>query len=79
MTSAASTRERRPGLVLAVVLIAVFVNLLDVSIVNVAIPSIQADLGASFAEIQLVLTGYQLAFASLLITGGRLGGPPREC
>jgi EmrB/QacA subfamily drug resistance transporter len=51
----------------------VFVNLLDVSIVNVAIPSIQRDLGASFAQIQLVIAGYQLAFACLLITGGRLG------
>jgi len=41
--------------------------------VNVAIPSIQRDLDASFAEIQLVLAGYQLAFACTLITGGRLG------
>ena len=62
-----------PNAVLAIVLTAVFMNLLDVSIVNVAIPSIQKDLTASFAEIQLVLAGYQLAFACLLITGGRLG------
>jgi MFS family permease len=58
---------------LAVLLSAIFMNLLDISIVNVAIPSIQEDLGASFAEVQLVLAGYQLAFACLLITGGRLG------
>jgi EmrB/QacA subfamily drug resistance transporter len=62
-----------PNAVLAIVLTAVFMNLLDVSIVNVAIPSIQRDLNASFAQIQLVLAGYQLAFACLLITGGRLG------
>jgi EmrB/QacA subfamily drug resistance transporter len=62
-----------PNAVLAIVLTAVFMNLLDVSIVNVAIPSIQKDLDASFAEVQLVLAGYQLAFACLLITGGRLG------
>ncbi|MDX6265650.1 MAG: hypothetical protein QOD70_390 [Frankiales bacterium] len=66
-------KELHPNAVLAIVLTAVFMNLLDVSIVNVAIPSIQLDLKASFAEIQLVLAGYQLAFACLLITGGRLG------
>jgi MFS family permease len=68
-----SRAEKHPYLVLGIVLTAVFMNLLDVSIVNVAIPSIQDDLGASFAEVQLVLAGYQLAFACLLITGGRLG------
>lgn len=68
-----SRGERHPFVVLAIVLTAVFVQLLDVSIVNVAIPSIQRDIGASFAAIQLVLAGYQLAFACLLITGARLG------
>ena len=63
----------RPYLVLATVLTAVFVQLLDISIVNVAIPSIQDDLSASFAQVQLVLAGYQLAFACMLITGARLG------
>jgi EmrB/QacA subfamily drug resistance transporter len=66
-------KEIHPNAVLAIVLTAVFMNLLDVSIVNVAIPSIQRDLNASFAQIQLVLAGYQLAFACTLITGGRLG------
>ncbi|MGB8651973.1 MAG: MFS transporter [Mycobacteriales bacterium] len=65
--------QRHPFFVLAIVLTAVFVQLLDVSIVNVAIPSIQRDIGASFAAIQLVLAGYQLAFACMLITGARLG------
>ncbi len=64
---------RRPFLVLGIVLTAVFVQLLDVSIVNVAIPSIQTDLGASFSAVQLVLSGYQLAFACTLITAARLG------
>ncbi|MCU1599927.1 MAG: transporter [Frankiales bacterium] len=73
MTVTAERKEIHPNAVLAIVLTAVFMNLLDVSIVNVAIPSIQKDLTASFAEIQLVLAGYQLAFACLLITGGRLG------
>ena len=55
------------------VLIASFMILLDISIVNVAIPSVQRDLGATYAEIQWVLAGYQLAYAVVLITGGRLG------
>src|SRR5213080_5024187 len=65
--------DPRRWLTLIILLLAAFMNLLDVSIVNVAIPSIQRDLHASYAEIQLVLAGYQLAFACLLITGGRLG------
>jgi EmrB/QacA subfamily drug resistance transporter len=72
-TAVQSRAERHPFLVVAIVLTSVFVQLLDVSIVNVAIPSIQRDIGASFAAVQLVIAGYQLAFACLLITGGRLG------
>jgi EmrB/QacA subfamily drug resistance transporter len=69
----AGRAERHPFFVLAIVLTAVFVQLLDISIVNVAIPSIQRDIGATFGSIQLVIAGYQLAFACLLITGARLG------
>jgi EmrB/QacA subfamily drug resistance transporter len=80
-TSAATTGPgRAPGaadprrwVALAVVLSAGFMQLVDISIVNVAIPSIQRDLDATYAEIQWVLAGYQLAFAVMLITGGRLG------
>lgn len=64
-----------PGrwLVLVVVLSAVFMQFLDVTITMVAIPSIQADLGATFADAQLVVALYALAFACVLVTGGRLG------
>lgn len=62
-----------PWLSLAATLIAVFMQLLDVSIVNVALPSIAADLGASFSSLQLVITAYTLAFACTLITAARLG------
>ncbi len=58
---------------LGIVLTSVFVQLLDISIVNVAIPSIQRDLGAGTAAIQLVIAGYQLAFACTLISAARLG------
>ena len=47
--------------------------LLDVTIVNVALPSIQRGLHASAAQIQWVLSGYALTFGLLLVPGGRLG------
>src|SRR5208282_3230030 len=65
--------ETRRWLVLVVVLFGTFMAILDVAIVNVAIPSIRADLGASFGEIELVVTAYTLTYACLLVTGGRLG------
>jgi len=60
-------------LTLTILLLAAFMNLLDVSIVNIAIPSIQRDLHASYADVQWALAGYTLAYALVLITGGRLG------
>src|SRR5580693_276489 len=58
---------------LVVMLLAAFMNLLDVSIVNIAIPPIQHGLHASYADVQWTLAGYALAYALMLITGGRLG------
>src|SRR4051812_30379677 len=63
----------RAALGLAVLMAATFVFVLDFFIVNVAIPSTQADLQASDGEIQLVVTGYAIALACGLIVGGRLG------
>ncbi len=58
---------------LAVILSAAFIVGLDFFVVNVAIPSIKADLHASFAQIQLIIASYGLTYAVLLISGGRLG------
>ena len=66
-------RPVRPGLVLAVVLIGQFMAVLDASIVNVAAPSIHASLRASGAGLQLVVAGYTITYAVLLVTGARLG------
>ena len=49
-------------------LLAAFMNLLDISIVNIAIPSIQRDLHAGYADVQWALAGYTLAYALVLIT-----------
>lgn len=58
---------------LAVVLLAVFMDLIDITIVVIAAPAIRTDLGASYAGIQWVMAAYALALGLLLITGGRLG------
>ncbi|MFD3531596.1 MFS transporter [Streptomyces sp. NPDC058664] len=65
--------DKRPGPLLGVVLAAQFMALLDVFIVNVAAPTIRSELSASGAALQLVVAGYTIAYAVLLITGARLG------
>ncbi len=70
---AGDSLDPRRWLTLVVLLLAAFMNLLDISIVNIAIPSIQRDLHASYADVQWALAGYTLAYALVLITGGRLG------
>ncbi|WP_371661872.1 MFS transporter [Streptomyces sp. NBC_00280] len=65
--------DRRRWFALAIVMTAAFMDLVDVTIVNVAIPSIQREAGASFGQIQWITAGYALAFAAGLVTGGRLG------
>jgi EmrB/QacA subfamily drug resistance transporter len=64
--------EKR-GLAMGVLIFASFMDLLDATIVNVALPSIRTDLDASGAQLEWVVGGYLLAFAVLMITGGRLG------
>ncbi|MFB7474530.1 MFS transporter [Kitasatospora sp. NPDC056184] len=58
---------------LAVILVAEVMDLLDTTIVGVAAPAVRQDLGGSDAQIQWITASYTLAFAVLLITGGRLG------
>lgn len=60
-------------LLLTIVLAGQFMAILDVTIVNVAITTIQRDLDASGAAMQLVVGGYTIAYAVLLVTGARLG------
>lgn len=70
---AAAVPEPRRWAVLAVALAGAFLILLDSTIVNVAIPSIQRDLRAGNATIEWVVSGYALAFGLALIPAGRLG------
>jgi MFS family permease len=63
----------KPWLATAVLLTGNFVTILDLFIVNVALESIRKDLGATPAEIQLVIAGYSVAYGVLLMNGARLG------
>ena len=71
VSAAETTPVRRQGLRLALILLAAFMVVLDFSIVNVALPSIERELGMAAASAQWVITGYAIAFAGLLILGGR--------
>jgi EmrB/QacA subfamily drug resistance transporter len=79
MTQTAAPEQATPGLsgrmmlLLALILTGQFMAVLDASIVNVAIPTIRLDLRASGSDLQLIVAGYVIAYAVLLITGARLG------
>jgi EmrB/QacA subfamily drug resistance transporter len=68
-----STGTIRPGLVLALVCGAQFMITLDIAIVNVALPSIQADLRLNQSDLQWVVITYGLVLGGLLLLGGRAG------
>src|SRR4051812_25664005 len=64
--------DRRRWITLAVLAAAQLMIILDASIVNIALPSAQEDLGISNADRQWVVTAYTLSFGALLLLGGRI-------
>jgi EmrB/QacA subfamily drug resistance transporter len=64
---------KRRGLAITVLLVASFMDLVDLTITNTALPVIQKSLGTTESQLEWILSAYALAFAVLLITGGRLG------
>ena len=70
---AAETPDPRRWRILGVTLVVGFMSLLDVTIVNVALPSIRSGLDTSAGTVQWVVSGYALAFGLTLVAGGRLG------
>jgi EmrB/QacA subfamily drug resistance transporter len=62
----------RKWLTLAAVAFGLFMIMLDNTVVNVALPSIQRDLGVGLSELQWIVTGYALSFAAFMLTGGKL-------
>lgn len=72
-STAVPASDPRRWLALLVMLAGTMLSPIDFFIVNIALPSIQADLHATAAAIKLVISGYAGAYAVFLITGGRLG------
>ncbi len=72
-SSIARTADRRRWLALAVVVAAQFMVVLDVAIVNVALPSIRSDLHFTQESLQWVVTAYSIMFGGVLLLGGRMG------
>ena len=64
--------ENRKWLTLVAVSFGLFMIMLDNTVVNVALPTIQEDLGLETSQLLWVVTGYALAFAALMLTGGKL-------
>ena len=67
------TEENRKWWTLGAMCLSMFMIMLDSTVVNVALPSIQKDLKTSVDQLEWVVNGYTLSFAALLVTGGRLG------
>src|SRR5512134_991653 len=64
--------ENRKWWTLAAVSFGLFMIMLDNTVVNVALPSIQRDLDADLSELEWIVSGYALAFAALMLIGGKL-------
>jgi MFS family permease len=71
MTNNTPTRTRSPWLIFILVTIAQFMVTLDISITNVALPAIKAQLHFNDSTLQWVITAYALAFGGFLLLGGR--------
>jgi EmrB/QacA subfamily drug resistance transporter len=67
------TEDNRRWWTLGAMCFALFMIMLDNTVVNVALPSIQKDLGATLSGLEWTVNAYTLTFAVLLVTGGRLG------
>ena len=68
-----TARHTNPWLILSLVCLAQFMVVLDATIVNVALPSIQADLNMDEADLQWIVNAYTLTFGGFLLLGGRAG------
>src|SRR6478672_11104005 len=67
------SHAKNPWLVLVLICLAQFMVILDATIVNVALPSIQKDLDLSEANLQWIVNAYTLVFGGFLLLGGRAG------
>src|SRR5580765_7267748 len=66
------TEDNKKWWTLAAVSFGLFMIMLDNTVVNVALPAIQRDLGVGLSELEWIVAGYALSFAALMLTGGKL-------
>src|SRR5215212_8312147 len=66
------TEQNKKWWTLGSVAVGLFMIMLDNTVVNVALPSIQRDLGADLSSLEWIVTGYALTFAALMLVGGKL-------
>ena len=71
MTAALKSKATNPWFILFLVCMGQFMVVLDATIVNVALPSIQTDLGISDSSLQWIVNAYTLVFGGFLLLGGR--------
>lgn len=65
--------QRQKNLALVTLIVAIVLEIVDLTIVNTALPAIKADIGANAEAAQWIVASYALSFALLLMTGGRMG------
>src|SRR5262249_34057823 len=65
--------RQRPWLVLTILCLGFFMILLDTTIVNIALPALTTNLGATLDQVLWIVNAYTLTYAGLLIIGGRIG------
>src|SRR4051794_3727845 len=71
--TAAPPRHPRRWLAAVVMIVAATMDLIDITVVNVALPTIRSDLGATGTQLEWVVSAYMLAFAATLIVAGSFG------
>ncbi|MDE2435609.1 MAG: MFS transporter [Sphingomonadales bacterium] len=73
MNAISALSPRQQNLALVTLIIAVVLEIVDLTIINTALPAISADFAANAEAVQWIVAGYALSFALLLMAGGRLG------
>ncbi|MBC2668834.1 MFS transporter [Novosphingobium piscinae] len=73
MTGPAAMTERQRTLAVLVLVVALVLEIVDLTIVNIALPAISSGIGADAVHAQWIVAGYSISFALLLLAGGRLG------
>ncbi|MGD9792479.1 MAG: hypothetical protein AB7V43_03260 [Acidimicrobiia bacterium] len=73
MANTNRSASRNPNLGLAVVCVAIFIMVIDNTVLNIALPALSRDLGASNSDLQWIVDAYTFVYSGILLTAGSLG------